>query len=374
MAPTLVLALTACAGTDASRDFPGAPPLERVTELMRRAGGDTVEVTVADWIGRRLRAAAAQRVRPDDSSGWTAYLPLFGVERVPPDACTPPNRGTTQTRTELWIDRPRRRLLAETRSRDGRRVALLRDGALQRSLSGGDLVTIRLPAGVELSSQAGSAEPLLRPRWILPTLRLRSLGVQQMSSGTAAVLRGTARGGPDAGLVPMGGIGEDELRLWVDLRTGIVVQVEALLDGRPFVRTTIERLALDRPIPSRRFRIDAPAGVRRLTLADLTARPTTAARAAAAVPFTVFAPPGGGAAQLQRSRPGLAGPVVSMPLSGGGSAEQHRAGRADACLLARGRRLTRGGVTVTVQAESADWYRSARGTARRLDRDPGNAG
>jgi len=101
------------------------------------------------------------------------------------------------------------------------------------------------------------------------------------------VLYGTPRPGSATFLW---GDGANLVRLWVDPGTGTVLQVESLLDLRPFERATVQTLAVNAPIPARRFAFAPPPGARVVHERDLVGRTLTARRAAASVAFTVFAP------------------------------------------------------------------------------------
>jgi hypothetical protein len=349
LAAAPVLAIAACGGGD-GLDPADAPPLEDVVALMRQAGGaDTISATVITWTDDERAARAFQR------DPRILNTPL-AVE-APDPSCGGATPRTDENRTRLLVDRPDR-ILVESRFRDGFRYAIARDGVREQVLFEKDLLTRpdEHRQG-DVLAEAASARDLLEPAAIVEGVDLEVLGVERMETGPAAVLRGEARSDPETGAPPLGGMGEDELRLWIDLDTGVVLQVEALFDGEPFQRTTLEGLVLDEPVPAKRFRLDPPAGVRRLTMADVTPHSTTLQQAADAVPFTLFARPDVGAVQLQRAEFGAAGPVVTfVSETNGVTVEQRQADAKAQCQAAASAsaHLPRGDVDVLVLGGSPD--------------------
>lgn len=267
-----------------------------------------------------------------------------------PPSCGEPEPATVERRARLLVDGPSR-VLSDERTNGADRRIVSRNGRRLAYFERGDVVgqTAGARDSETFPSGLASATHLLDPQFIPDSLDLRVLGAQRLSSGPAAVLEGRSREGQGP---VVGGIGEDDVRLWIDLDSGIVARVEYRLGGRVFLRTTLDDLVLGRPIPRSRFAFRPPRGARVLRPTDLRYRATTPARGAAEVGFALFAPPGvDDAAGIRPAEVGVSGPVVTMFTTSGADIRQHAEGPSDRCRYAAGRIIERDRLRVSVVGE-----------------------
>jgi hypothetical protein len=327
------LALAACgAGREAGAG--AAPPLDEVVALMRAADRwDTVQATVVGWSDAALAERAWARVEaPSDNGVILEFIGGCGVESMS---------------SNLLVDRPDRTLVESIQR--GRRYAAAHDGSRRWFRYGDDYVVSEEPPGGALLDELGSARNLLAPRPLTEALDLEMRGVEEIDGVEAIVLGGIPR--PDErSHYALGAPGADELRLWVDARSGIVIRLESLLEGQPFQRTSLENLVLDGPIPPERFALVAEPGARVLSERDLTTQQMSVSDAARTVPFTVLAPPGAGAEQADvLPRFGYNGPSIHFGLQDQVSVTERRAVEyADCTTPGEQRTIRSGGVDVMV--------------------------
>jgi hypothetical protein len=96
------------------------------------------------------------------------------------------------------------------------------------------------------------------PASVLEGLSLTLEGEENVGGRRVVALRGIPRQSPDDSPgVSKAGFG-DRHRILVDLETGLPVSIEALLEGKPLDRTTVDELVVGAPIPETFTYVPAP--------------------------------------------------------------------------------------------------------------------
>jgi outer membrane lipoprotein-sorting protein len=143
---------------------------------------------------------------------------------------------------------------------------------------------------IEHESVRPTADSLFDPALLIPALALAERGESTVAGRRTLVVEATPRlpGLPPTDLVPYGC---DGVTLQLDAERGVVLRLEARLDGEPVHVLEVTEIAFDEELPDAVFRFELPAGETVRTAAE--AYPyanVTLEQAARAAAFTVWAP------------------------------------------------------------------------------------
>jgi outer membrane lipoprotein-sorting protein len=263
-----------------------------VLELMHRApeSFSTLRGVVEKWTHLERRHEASRRLiahREQESSLWTGYTTSsfgFGIMLIGGRQEEPPE--TTEARTQLWLQPPDR--VREETSAGSREMVRVRNGARAWDYDE------RLGLVEREADEAafGSAYAwMLNPLALVPSLELQIVGEQEIAGRPAIRLRAEPRDSED----PIGpaGVNGDEIDLSIDCERGILLALEARLDGEPFERTTFAEIKFDEPLDAELFRLVPPPGAPIRSDAEIwpgAEANLTLEEAAKKASFTVFAP------------------------------------------------------------------------------------
>ena len=186
-----------------------------------------------------------------------------------------------QFAVEIWLDR-RRRFREE---RSSQRMTLVSDG--ERAL-------IYSPeSGViehETNTVRPTADALLDPAALIAALELARHGTTVVAGRDAFVVEAEPRlpATAPADLVPYGC---DGIALAVDAERGVVLRLEARLDGEPVRVLEVTAIAFDEDLPDELFRFEPPAGeIVRSAAEAYPSRNVSLEDAARTAAFTVCSP------------------------------------------------------------------------------------
>jgi hypothetical protein len=312
---------------------------------MREAGGwRTLQAMVVRWSDTEVAARAAERASSGAYASWQLFVKATGCGRESSPA------------SRVLVDRPHRRILIT--SAGGAPSVQAADGRRRWERSGNDYLLPDVGSGGGITVARSAYADLIRtlgglvaPGALTRALDLSVTGADCIDGRPVVVLRGIPRRSAGAGLW---GEGANGVRLWVQRRTGTVLQLESLVDGRPFERVTLRGLRVDAAIPRRRFAFAPPPGARVLHARDLLPSTLPPRQAAARVAFGLFAPAAGGPNRFQLS-PGYGqpSPEVSLSLPAGITITERSAATASDCIKADARRIELPGIPAVVVAERA---------------------
>jgi hypothetical protein len=242
-------------------------------ELLHGASGrwQTFRGTVRGWHDTELQARAIGRWQAGLGRGGSGSI-IFGIG----DRESQPREYELTQR--LWIAKPDR---LREESEHGTTVAR---GDLWWNLSEhGGLMSNETDR--ELHGQgAAEAHPLhLSPALLIPALSFET--IERLED--RLVVTAKPSGDPH---VHFGqpAHGADEHRLTVDASRGVVLEIESLIDGRPFSRSQLLEPVFDEPIPDDVFVLEVPDGVEPRSPRDWHPQ-VTLEEAAKLAPFAVFA-------------------------------------------------------------------------------------
>ncbi len=148
----------------------------------------------------------------------------------------------------------------------------------------------------DLSVRIGGTEelgPLLDPALVLGSLDFERIGERQGAGRDGVVVRATPRELEDpyrqGHYLPDGA---DDFQLLVDAERGILLRLEARLDGEPFMISEVVEVHFDETLPDEVFVFHPPPGEQVRSRRDLYAPPegVSVEEAARRAPFSVLAP------------------------------------------------------------------------------------
>jgi hypothetical protein len=126
------------------------------------------------------------------------------------------------------------------------------------AISNQDDPTVGFSVGEEVSLMLDPT-PLLGSLRFTPAGRACVAGRDTLTADAAPRLSG-ARQHPRAFELHQLGSGADRYTLEIDAQRGVLLQVTASRDGKPFQRITTDQIAFDQPIAPERFRFEPPPG------------------------------------------------------------------------------------------------------------------
>lgn len=139
----------------------------------------------------------------------------------------------------------------------------------------------------------GEVEALLDPALLLGSLDFETIGERTGAGRDGIVVRATPRALDDSQrLRPYLPEGADDFELLVDVERGIVLRLEARLDGEPFMIIELIEVQFDETFAEEVFVFQAPPGEQVRSHRDVYARPegVSIEEAVRRAPFTVLAP------------------------------------------------------------------------------------
>ena len=213
----------------------------------------TVRATIRVWHDLEKEQIAFEReIEEEQAEGeGSGAIMMFAIGD--PGGEPPPTEREETVR--LWLERPGKR----------REEA---DGPEQRvSVTDGVKSWIYMPEfgaleqDVDPDTEEGEIDALFHPEWLLPAVELEIVGRASVASRDGVRLRATRRRPPprdfdlDA-LWP----GADEYDLVLDRERGILLRVEAMIEGAPFARSEVLEVAFDESFGPEVFRFQPPEG------------------------------------------------------------------------------------------------------------------
>ncbi len=225
--------------------------LGELLELLHGARGRwrTARFVVRDWTETAVSHEAHERMMERQGGGGGSvgqYMVGFGAMGPPavPDEIVMTSR--------VWAEG--RKYRAETEQQ----------GHASVTVSDGERIWHWSPGTGALVHDAGNSssgwEAILDPRELLAAGDLEPAGRREVIGRAALVVQGRVAAGepfrPFDGIRP----GTTDFELLVDAERGVVLRVEARLDGRPFHVRELLEISFDEPLPEETFVYEPPPG------------------------------------------------------------------------------------------------------------------
>ena len=297
-----------CAAQTASTDE--LPPLTEVIERADRAWKTqpTVHATVREWqhFARSVRAGERALARQEALfkkaavAGSGAFGGVSSSEfAILTGSATGPAPETRESVRGIW--RAPGLLRLESGATD-ERTLLVQNGSDRLTLTS-DVGAITESRPSDPDDAAGYDEETHDETLGLPiyaagldqTFDSKLVGAERILGRLAAVVRAIPKTDRDPFAefpTSFGTFDEpEEMELAIDVETGLVLRREDRVDGEPYARAEVTELELDVVAPAETFSVLPPEGVAVHTQADLEPKELSFTAAAAAVPFTLWAPP-----------------------------------------------------------------------------------